>query len=136
MKRAFNIIFIIWKGLSIVRNCFRPNSGLLKVSWLIYMHIILCMQKPLYMHITCMLVSVHAICRALTCMYKEYEVIINLYMIYGKVHMAPGKPGKRPLFEKNPGKPGKALWKSFFFGKNTLNSWQLRDFFSILIFPN
>ena len=32
---------------------------------MIYMHIILCMQKPLCMHVACMLIIVHAICWAL-----------------------------------------------------------------------
>ena len=33
--------------------------------WLIYMHVILCTWKPLYVHVTCMLVTMHAICQAL-----------------------------------------------------------------------
>ena len=37
----------------------------LKVFWVIYMHVISRMHKPLYMHVACILITVHAICQAL-----------------------------------------------------------------------
>ena len=45
--------------------------------WLIYVHIILCTQKPLCVHVQCALVMVHEICRA-------------LYVFF--YHMTPGRP--------------------------------------------
>ena len=37
----------------------------LKVFWLIYVHVISCMWKPLRVHVVCMLITVCTICRAL-----------------------------------------------------------------------
>ena len=40
MKRAFEVkqkaFFIIFKGLSVVKNCLRPDSALLKAYWVIF----------------------------------------------------------------------------------------------------
>ena len=44
----------------------------LKIFWLIYVHVISCMRKPLCVHIACTLVTVRAICRALSKAPKIY----------------------------------------------------------------
>ena len=53
----------------------------LKVFWLIYVHVISCMRKPLYLHVACTLVTVHATQATLMSPGQAKHVYVDMYAL-------------------------------------------------------